>query len=304
MSVSKVPAYFGLIVAVAAGVLISGEGRNTADRASRSPEVSSSQPTDEPKSSIREISRPVIWKTQTLGMGVVRLRVSAPASHDVTKCLLPNAGDHQVGVCQPVGADDGHPYWQIRTVTQRARYIPVSWFVSEIESLHALPGKTVALQLGNEANRVTNAAFSDAALVASSDIPEGTAIQGTAEGEGASKSRSCIFAYLLASNRPTTLLYCAQTPVDALSGAKTMVASLQRLNPSSEYKRGSAQATEQGLYQKRLQAFGGLSNASDLVASEQAYERASIDACRKYPAISQERYQCAEAFAATRLLSL
>jgi hypothetical protein len=184
----------------------------------------------------------------------------------------------------------------------------VSWFNQAVQSLRALQSDVVTRQLGNEANLVTKAGFTNAALLTPMQLPGALAIRGAASGPSAPSSsgatQSCVYAFFLTANRPTTLLYCATTDDESLAGAQKAASSLLKLNPSIEYKRGSAQAIEHGLYLKRLKAAGGVAAAPELATSEQTYEQSATDACGKYPLISQERFQCFEGFAASRLSSL
>ncbi|WP_080412864.1 hypothetical protein [Burkholderia ubonensis] len=303
MSASKAPAYFALLVAVAAGVLISGATRDTLTGVTPTPEIASVPAATVPQQTETTASKPVIWKSQTLTMASLRVKASLPMSAGYAKCVLPGPGEDEVGVCQPSRLGEGGPQWQIRTVTQRDRFVPATWFEQELQSLRGLPSEVVTRQLGDEANRVTQAAFTDAVLVAPADTPDAIAIQGTASGPPSLRStnqQSCIYAFLLTGNRPTTLLYCTPTTDETLIGAKTVIAYLLRLNPSVEYKRGSVQSAEHASYVKRLRAAGGLAAAPDLVTSEQAYKEAEESGCESYPPISQERFQCFEGFAANR----
>ncbi|NIF77127.1 hypothetical protein F3J20_06900 [Paraburkholderia sp. Cy-641] len=306
MSASKAPAYFSLLVAVAAGVLISGTNRTTPSGAAPSPEIASAPATatQQPKANA---ARPVVWKLQTLSIGSLRLRATLPVLPGNAKCIRPGPTEDEVSICQPseAGADD--PHWQVRVVTQRDRFVPATWFEEEIQSLRALPADVLTRQLGNEANRVTSAAFTDAEIVPQADIPGAIAIQGAASGPpefASSRQQSCIYAYLLAANRPTTLLYCTGNFSGTLTGATTIISSLTKVNPSLEYKRTSAQAAEHSRYLRRLKAAGGAAGSPELAASEQVYEQAAQSECQKYPPISQERFQCFEGFAANRLAAL
>lgn len=222
---------------------------------------------------------------------------------------MPGPTDDEVGTCQVVSAVEDAPSWQIRIVTQRDRFVPVSWFDNAIQSLRALQADAVTRQLGGEANVVTRAGFTNAELLTPIQFPGGMAIRGSASGvpsptSGTRGSQSCVYAFFLTSNRPTTLLYCASADDESLSGAQKIAASLSKFNPSTEYKRGSAQAVEHATYLKRLKAAGGPIAAPDLAASEQAFEQTAVDACAKYPLISQERFQCLEGYAARRLSAL
>lgn len=306
MSASKAPAYFSLLVAVAAGVLISGAGRNTPSGVNPSPEIASAPATATQQPEVN-VPKPVVWKSQTLNMGSLRLHATLPMLRGYAKCIKPAASDDEVSICQPSQAASNDPHWQVRVVTQRDRFVPATWFEAEIQALQTLPADILTRQLGNEANRVTRAAFTDAELVPQAEIPGATAIQGTASGSpvfAPSGPQSCIYAYMLAANRPTTLLYCTGSWGETRIGASTIVASLMKENPSLEYKRASAQAAEHSLYLKRLKAAGGVGAAPDLVASEQTYEQAAQDECQKYAPISQERFQCFEGYAASRLQAL
>jgi hypothetical protein len=303
MSASKAPAYFSLLVAVAAGVLISGANRTTPSGAVPSPEIASAPATatQQPETSA---AKPVVWKSQTLSMGSLRLRATLPVLSGNAKCIRPGRAEDEVSVCQPTDAGTDEPHWQVRVVTQRDRFVPATWFEEEIQSLRPLPADVLARQLGDEANRVTGAAFTDAEIVSQVDSLGAIAIQGAASGPPAFAStaqQSCIYAFMLAANRPTTLLYCTGRVGDTLSGATTIISSLLKENPSLEYKRASAQAAEHSFYLRRLKAAGGAAGSPELVATEQAYEQAAQSECQKYPPISQERFQCFEGFAANRL---
>ena len=217
---------------------------------------------------------------------------------------MPGPADDEVGICQAVSAVDEAPSWQIRIVTQRDRFVPVSWFDNALQALRALQPDAVTRQIGGEANTVTKAGFTNAGLLTPIQFPGGLAIRGSASGLSSSASsamQSCVYAFFLTANRPTTLLYCATSDDESLSGAQKIASSLSKLNPSNEYKRSSAQAAEHATYLKRLKAAGGPVAAPDLAASEQAFEQTVADVCGKYPLISQERFQCFEGYAANRL---
>ncbi|CAL8473588.1 conserved protein of unknown function [Caballeronia sp. S22] len=306
MSASKAPAYFSLAVAVAAGVLISGANRSTPSGGTSSLESPSAPVASAPQLTETKPTPEMVWKTQTLGFGPLHLKAMLPLARDSASCRMPGPADDEVGICQSAVAE-GDSAWQIRVVTQRDRFVPVSWFDNTLQSLRALQSDDVIRQLGGDANSVTKAGFTNAALLTSMQLSGALAIRGAAAGISQSQSatmRSCVYAFLLAANRPTTLLYCATTDDESLAGAQKIVSSLSKLNPSSEFKRGSAQAAEHGLYLKHLKAAGGPTAAPELANSEQAYEQSVGDECGKYPLISQERFQCFEGFAATRLSSL
>ncbi|RBB38204.1 hypothetical protein DPV79_19210 [Burkholderia reimsis] len=306
MSASKAPAYFSLLVAVAAGVLISGANRTTPSAAAPSPEIASAPATATLQRDV-SAAKPVVWKSQTLSMGSLRLRAALPVLPGNAKCIRPGPGEDEVSICEPSNAAADDPHWQVRVVTQRDRFVPATWFEEEIQSLHTLPADVLTRQLGNEANRVTSAAFTDAELVPQADTPGAIAIHGTASGPPALSSsgqQSCLYAYMLAANRPTTLLYCTENIKGTLAGATIIISSLIKANPSLEYKRASAQATEHSLYLRRLKAAGGAVGSPELAASEQVYEQAAQSECQKYPPISQERFQCFEGFAANRIAEL
>ncbi|MEM5368964.1 hypothetical protein V4C53_23430 [Paraburkholderia azotifigens] len=307
MSASKAPAYFSLAVAVAAGVLISGANRSAPHTAAPSLDTASAPAASASQDVETKRNTPVIWKSQTLNLGSLRVKATLPWSGENARCMMPRPTDDEVGLCQAVSAVDETPSWQIRIVTQRDRFVPVSWFDNALQSLRTLEPDAVTRQLGGEANAVTKAGFTNAGLLTPIQFPGGLAIRGSASGLSASASsamQSCVYAFFLTANRPTTLLYCATSDDESLSGAQKIASSLSKLNPSNEYKRSSAQAAEHATYLKRLKAAGGPVAAPDLTASEQAFEQAVADACGKYPMISQERFQCFEGYAANRLSSL
>ncbi|KML60466.1 hypothetical protein VL15_08730 [Burkholderia cepacia] len=304
MSASKAPAYFGLVVAVAAGVLISGNNRHSPSNVAPPLDMASAPAASEPQAVEPKLAPAMSWRQQTLSMGPLRLKANLPWFGENAICALPNPGDDEVGVCQRTTGGSDTSIWQIRVVTQRNRFVPVTWFDQAIQSLRALPVDVVTRQLGNEANAVANAGFTDASLLPPAELSGAIAIRGSAAAPAAlsaGQPQSCVYAFLLAANRPTTVLYCADSDTESLTGAQNIVTSLLKLNASSEYKRGSLQAAEHSLYLKRLRAAGGPAGAPELVSSEQAYEQSAAAECAKYPLISQEHYDCSEAFAMNRL---
>jgi hypothetical protein len=100
---------------------------------------------------------------------------------------------------------------------------------------------------------------------------------------------------------PSHVLYCAADDQTSLKDTQKLVASLQKYNASIEYKRGSARGAEHSFYLKQLRAVGGATAAPELVGAEQAYGQATTSECEKYPAMSQELYQCHEGFALSRI---
>ncbi|WP_035563408.1 hypothetical protein [Burkholderia sp. 9120] len=307
MWTSKAPAYFALVCAVAIGVLLSGANRSSKPDASAQLDVPStsatvaSSPAESPPVPVIE------WKSQTLNLGSLRLKASLPSYGVNAKCMLPGPADDEVAMCQPSVGTTDTSIWQIRTVSQRDRYVPISWFDSAIQALRVLPPDVLTRQLGNEANRVSKAGFTNAALLSPVDLPGAVGIRGAAAAPSsfsATASQSCVYAFFLAANKPTTLLYCATDEAQSLAGSQKIVSSLLKLNVSGEYKRGSAQGTEHALYLKRLKAAGGAAGAPELVSSEQSFEQMTASECEKYPVISQERFQCYEGFAASRLSAL
>jgi len=249
----------------------------------------------------------VTWKVQTLNIGPVRIRTDLPSMDEAPTCLAPGPTDDEVGVCQSASGGSGKSVWQIRVVTQRDRFVPIRWFDDAIQSLRRSAPDVLTRQLGNEANLVTKAGFVNAMLLSAIQLPGALAVRGTANGLTglpASASQSCVYAFLLSQNRPTTVLYCATDDQTSLKGTQKLVASLQKYNASAQYKRGSARGAEHAFYLKRLKAAGGAAAAPDLVASEQAFEQSAAGECEKYPALSQERYQCHEGFASARIDAL
>ncbi|MFL9914800.1 hypothetical protein PQR75_05255 [Paraburkholderia fungorum] len=183
----------------------------------------------------------------------------------------------------------------------------MSWFDNTVQALRALPADVLTRQLGNEANLVSKAGFTNAALLSPADLPGAVANRGAAAAPSlfsAATPQSCVYAFMLVANRPTTMLYCATDDAQSLAGSQKIVSSLLKMNVSGEYKRGSAQGTEHALFLKRLKAAGGAAAAPELVSSEQAFEQTTASECERYPVISQERFQCYEGFAASRLSAL
>ncbi|WP_143325863.1 hypothetical protein [Paraburkholderia ribeironis] len=80
-----------------------------------------------------------------------------------------------------------------------------------------------------------------------------------------------------------------------------MIASLRKLNPSSELPGNSLQAMERAAYQKYLKTHGGAAVNPTVVQSEIEHFAATTADCQKYGQISQERYLCHEQHAKARL---
>ncbi|MFM0074583.1 hypothetical protein PQQ86_25840 [Paraburkholderia sediminicola] len=304
MSTSKAPAYLGLVFAVATGVLVSGANKHTSSDVAAPLDIASAPATAVPQPAEPESVPAAVWKLQTLKIGPLRLKANLPSYGINATCMLPSPADDEVSMCQPVVGTSDTSIWQIRIVSQRDRFVPLTWFDSVIQSLRGMPVDVLTRKLGNEANLVTKAGFTSAALLAPGDLSGAVAIRGSAAAPSAfaaAKPQSCVYAFLLAANRPTTVLYCTANNEDALVGTQKIVSSLLKFNTSAEYKRGSVQGVEHNLYLKRLKAAGGPGGAPELLSSEQAYEQSTAAECEKYPVISQERYQCYEGFAANRL---
>jgi hypothetical protein len=307
MSASKAPAYLGLVVAVAAGALLSNGVKPTPSGtptgvepanppAAAAPHVSTPA-ADEP-------AKPLAWKAAKLNLGSLRIRATVPFSGLAPNCSMPSPTDDEVGVCQPTPGGADKSVWQIRVVTQRDRFIPVSWFDDVLYAMRNSANETLTRQLGMDANQRAGAGFQNAALLSATQIPGALAIRGVANAPkvfGAEGLQSCTYAFLLFQNKPTTVLYCAGTDDDSLDGAQKLVRSLQASGPSTEYRRGSARATEHAYYLHKLKSGGGASVVPDLVSAENTYEQFSASECSKYAVLSQERYLCAETLAASRL---
>jgi hypothetical protein len=309
MTTSKAPAYFGLICAVAIGVLLSGANRDSGAPVTAPPDIpGASTAAVSPPSEPAPIPAPTQeWKVQTIKLGNIRLKANLPSFGVDAQCILPGPNEDEVAMCQPAAGTADLSIWQVRIVNQHDRFVPVSWFDNAVQALRALPTDVLTRQLGDEANRVSKAGFTSAALLSPIDLPGAVAIRGPATAPAsfsASAPQSCVYAYLLVGNRPATLLYCATDDAKSLEGAQEVVSSLLKFNASGEYKRGSAQATEHAYFLKRLKAAGGATGAPDLVSSEQVFEQSASSECEKYPVISQERFQCFEQFAANRLSAL
>ncbi|MFM0031848.1 hypothetical protein PQR70_37130 [Paraburkholderia madseniana] len=248
--------------------------------------------------------KPVVWKQEKLNLGSLRIRASVPFFGVAPSCFMPGPTDEEVGVCQPTPGGADKSVWQIRVVTQRDRFIPVSWFDDALYAMRNSADETLTRRLGMDANQRTGAGFQNAALLSVTQIPGALAIRGAASAPkvfGTEGLQSCTYAFFLSQNRPATVLYCASTDEDSLDGAQKLVRSLQASSPSTEYRRGSATATEHAYYLRKLKSGGGASAAPDLVSAENTYEQFSASECSKYAVLSQERYQCAETLAASRL---
>ncbi|MFM0351383.1 hypothetical protein [Paraburkholderia sp. RL17-347-BIC-D] len=307
MSTSKAPAYFGLVCAVAIGVLLSGANNRMNSDVVAPLDVASTPAAVIPAPAEPQPVPVAEWKLQTLSLGTVRLKANLPSFGINATCMLPKPTEDEVATCQPATGTVDTSIWQVRTVSQRDRFVPISWFDSAVQALRALPPDLLTRQLGNEANLVSKAGFTNAALLSPVDLPGAVAIRGAAAAPSsfsAAAPQLCVYAFLLVANRPTTVLYCATDDVQSLAGSKKIVASLLKFNASGEYKRGSAQGIEHALFLKRLKAAGGAVSAPELVSSEQAFEQSMASECERYPVLSQERFQCYEGFAANRLSAL
>src|SRR5689334_2096708 len=112
MSASKAPAYFSLAVAVAAGVLISGANRSAPYTAAPSLDTASPTAASASQDVKTKPKTPVVWRSQTLNLGSLRVKATLPSSSENARCMMPGPTDDEVGVCQAVGAVDETPSWQ------------------------------------------------------------------------------------------------------------------------------------------------------------------------------------------------
>jgi hypothetical protein len=306
MSASKASAYLGLLIAVAAGALLSDGIKQN---------FTNTLPVSDPlvMRSMVVPSRPeppvitlATWKPQVLKIGNIRMRVDLPSAGVPPTCIAPGPSDDEVGVCQPTARGTETSIWQIRVVTQRDRFVPVSWFDEVVQLLRNGPSDALIRQLRDEANLSAKAGFLTAELLPPDKLPGALAVRGAANGASLIpvSPQSCVYAFFLSRNRPTAVLYCATDDLVSLEGAQRLVGSLQKYNGSTEYERTSARGAEHAFYLKRLKVNGGPTEMSDLVASEQAFQQSASSECEKYPVISQERYECHEAFASARIEAL
>lgn len=307
MQASKIPAFAALVVAVATGALLSSGRHPTAPRVAPVEE----KPQAEVPAAPAPASATTVqlnWHTTTLDWQHVRLKIDAPEQVGNTQtCHSPSAAEDEVGVCSQALSSSQPVVWRVATVTQRDRFVPAGWFGDAQKLLKAsTQPQQIVDGLNAELQARTSIKLSNATTSDSEWLKNGLAIAGQATYRPSQSSTdvvtmTCFAAFILAANRPTQVLYCAQNSDQAKLDAARMVESLQKLNPSVALSKNSLQAIERATYQKLLKSRGGAASSPELVETEIQHFTATNLACQEYGDISQERYLCFEQHAKARL---
>lgn len=307
MQASKTPAYVALVLAVAAGAALSSKSHP-----SKPPVVAVE---DKPVVSLLPASSPVplppekvTWQPTTLSWQNVRLKLEAPSREGLTPtCHTPVGAEDEVGICYLAIPTPQPVVWRVGTVTQRDRFVPARWFADmQTEIKTTMPAQQIADRVNADLLSTSSISLSNVTLMNPAKLKDGIAIAGQATYRPNQASTdvvtmTCIAAFILAANRPTQVLYCASSPDDAEGDALRLIASLRKLNPSSELPRNSLQAMERTTYQKYLKTHGGPAANPNVVQTEIEHYAATTADCQSYGAISQERYACHEQHAKARM---
>jgi hypothetical protein len=307
MQASKTPAYAALVFAVAAGAALSPaihSGKpSTAVGSDQPPALAlpASSPTPLPPEKAK-------WQPITLNWQNVRLKLEAPSREGAQPtCHTPVGTEDEVGTCY-LGIPTPEPVvWRVATVTQRERFVPARWFADmQTEIKATMQPQQIAERLSADLLASWSISLSNATLISPEKLKDGLAIVGQAtyrpkQSSTDTVTMTCVAAFILAGNRPTQLLYCAANAEDVENDATRMIASLRKLNPSSDLPKNSLQAMERIAYQKFLKAHGGAAANPTVVHTEIEHFEATTADCQNFGPISQERYLCHEQHAKARM---
>jgi hypothetical protein len=308
MQASKTPAYVALIAAVAAGALLSPHFRPAtppAESISASPAPASPPPTPAVVT-----SEQVQWQKSLLTWQNVTLNVEAPIPAGTSpSCHTPAPNEDEVGTCFTALPGEQPVVWNVATVTQRDRFVPVRWFSdAESELRQTISPQQLLAGLVTDVSTTLSVSLSEPSQIALTGLSNVLALTGKATYRENQNSpvvtMTCVAAYLLAANRPTQMLYCAMAQADAIRDATRMAKSLRTLNPSRELTRNSVQSMERAEYLRYLKTHGGAAKNTGLVTSEIDYFASVKTDCQVYGEISQERYACNEEHAKARIAQL
>ncbi|CAH2904098.1 MAG: hypothetical protein PCALPYG88_7171 [uncultured Paraburkholderia sp.] len=307
MQASKTPAYAALVIAVAVGAALSStihQAKPPVAALVETPAASALPPSSATPPPLEKVT----WQPTTLAWQSVKLKLEAPSLGDTQPtCHMPVGAEDEVGTCY-LGVPTQEPIvWRVATVTQRDRFVPARWFADmQAEIKAGMQPQQIADRLSADLTASSSIALSNATLMNPAKLKDGLAITGQATYRPNQSSTdvvtmTCVAAFVLAANRPTQVLYCATTADEAESGTRRMIASLRKLNPSSDLPRNSLQAMERTAYQRLLKAHGGAAANPTLVQSEIEHFEATTADCQNYGKISQERYLCNEQHAKARM---
>lgn len=307
MQASKTPAYAALVLAVAVGAGLS----STIHQAKPPVAALVEKPAASALPASSATSPPlekVTWQPTTLAWQNVKLKLEAPSLGDTQPtCHTPVGAEDEIGTCY-LGVPAQEPIvWRVATVTQRDRFVPARWFADMQAGIKAeMQPQQIADRLSADLTASSSIALSNATLMNPAKLKDGLAIIGQAtyrpnQSSADVATMTCVAAFILAANRPTQVLYCATSADEAENGTRRMIASLRKLNPSSELPRNSLQAMERAAYQRLLKTRGGAAANPPLVQSEIEHFESTTADCQNYGQISQERYLCNEQHAKARM---
>lgn len=303
MQASKTPAYIALIAAVAAGALLSPHRNDTI--APSLPAAATSTPEKTPPEPILDQS--VAWQDSELVWGNVRLRINAPLmAGKGPDCHTPVGDELEVGTCVGVVSGDSPIVWKVSTVSQRDRFVPVSWFTEAKKDVRqSVPPDQLAARLKADGALSSSISLDNPVVLATAPLKDEIAIAGQAMYRPSQNVppvvMTCVLAYILVANRPTQIFYCTTGQDVAVADAARLIGSIRKMNPSAELPRGSIQAIERTTYQKRLRNGGGAASNPALVNEEIQYFATTRSDCHSYGVISQERFTCYEQHAKARI---
>lgn len=305
MQASKTPAYVALVLAVAAGAILSPHKEDVSP--SRLP-VSSSLAPDKPGPVSEPLPVKVLtWQDTTLAWENVRVKISAPlAPGGSPDCHTPTGDENEVGTCVGIVSGESPVVWKVSTVTQRDRFVPVRWFIDAKKDIRkSMPADQLAARIKADGTLTSSISLDNPVNVDTPPLNDEIAIVGQAAyrpSQGApTLPMTCVLAYILSANRPTQLFYCSAEREAAVGDASRMIASIHTMNPSTELPRGSIQAIERTAYQRHLKKSGGAAVNPTLVSDEIGYFGATRTDCQSYDPISQERFACYEQHAKARI---
>jgi hypothetical protein len=247
------------------------------------------------------------WQDTTLVWENVRVKISAPlANGGSPDCHTPTGEENEVGTCVGIVSGESPVVWKVSTVIQRDRFVPVRWFVDAKKDIRkSMPPEQLAARIKADGTLTASISLDNPVNADTAPLNDEIAIFGQAAyrtSQGAPiVPMTCVLAYILAANRPTQLFYCSAERDAAVGDASRMIASIHKMNPSTELPRGSIQAIERTVYQRHLKKNGGAAANPTLVSDEIGYFAATRKDCQNFDPISQERFACYEQHAKARI---
>lgn len=305
---SKAPAYLAVVGAVMVGALLSSLVRSPATPQAKVdvPVTRSTAGLPLSPEVLDAVLPPTEWKAQTVPVASIKLRFEFPTNAKSSGCRMPGAGDAQVTVCDFSGVDKANVAVRLMVVSEGLRFIPMSWYESAMNgAVSSVDNVQLTQQLQEQLQSAVGVSVDQATTLPRDEFSGALSLKGVAKsveiGGQTLHNATCIIAFSLASNRPVEVIFCSESSDSETTrkDASRLLASIRKLNASSEYAKNSYRKLEEKLY-AAVMAKSSPADKMFIEESEQTYARQQSAECEGLSVLSQERYTCVEQHAKAR----